>query len=91
MAYLSGLEERSDNKRVKRTTDDSASGQQNDDDFVRFNLKDAESLIANWERRNVGEALDILITNQWPKYVEKLSNQELVRHNFRKNLYLKID
>ncbi len=80
IAYLSGLEEKQDNtngnnKRLKRSDDDSASGQA--DEFVRFNLKDADSLISNWDKRNVGECLDILITNQWPKYIEKLSNQQL--------------
>ncbi len=65
IVYLSGFEEKSESK--------------NNEEFVVFNSKDVETLEANLEKRITGDdCVDILLTNQWPKYVEKQSNQLLV-------------
>ena len=64
--YLSGLEEK-DPETPSKTEN-------------TFNLKDIESLEGNFERRKNSDddCVDLLITNQWPKYIEKQSNQQLV-------------
>lgn len=73
--YLSGVEQK------KRSGDDDEDEKETND--ITFNLKDVEQLEANFERRRNAEAecVDLLITNQWPKYVEKQSNQQIVNLN----------
>ncbi|CAF0760966.1 unnamed protein product [Brachionus calyciflorus] len=73
IVYLSGVENKREesNKRFKR------SDESEPEELVEFDLKDIESIINNYEKRNPGECLDILLTNQWPKYIENLSNQKL--------------
>jgi hypothetical protein len=63
--YLSGTEEKSPD-------------QKSDENL--FNLKDIENLIENFDKRKNSDddCIDLLITNQWPKYIEKQSNQQLV-------------
>ena len=80
---MSATEEKKDkHKRVKRDTDahgNPTSGGDNEAELLHFDVKDVETLEANWSRRaNLDtDVLDILLTNQWPKYVEKLCNQKL--------------
>jgi hypothetical protein len=63
VVYISGLEEK-ENKKFN-------------DERVTFNLKDIESLETNCIKK-FGDCVDLFLTNQWPKGVEKLSNQQLV-------------
>ncbi len=67
IVYLSGIEEIK-NKRIK-----------SDSEPIEFNLSDVENLQNNFEKRQVNsnECVDILLTNQWPKYIEKESGQQL--------------
>jgi hypothetical protein len=60
LAYLSGLDE--------------TNKQYESDDFVKFNSKDIESLEVNCLKKleSNNQIIDILLTNQWPKYIERL-------------------
>lgn len=73
IVYLSGFEKDKESTKKLKTEDTDA------EELVQFELKDIEALINNCEKRNPGECIDILLTNQWPKNVENLSNQELAR------------
>ncbi|RNA42364.1 CWF19 1 [Brachionus plicatilis] len=72
IVYLSGFEKKNESVKKLKRSDDSDT-----EEFAEFELKDIESIINNYEKRNAGECIDILLTNQWPKNVENLSNQEL--------------
>jgi hypothetical protein len=71
--YLSGTEEKPNS---------TADQQQSDENL--FNLKDVENIIENFDKRKNSDedCIDLLITNQWPKYIEKQSNQQLVSNFF---------
>ena len=77
--YLSGVEEKPEttptSKKFKRPNETEV---KSEEEYVEFSSKDIENLINTCEKRNNGECIDILLTNQWPKYVEKLNNQQLV-------------
>lgn len=80
--YLSGVEEKpksddSDAKRIRRGTEinEIETGDKN----VEFTARDVDNLIETCQRRNEEECIDILLTNQWPKYIEQLHNQPLVQ------------
>jgi hypothetical protein len=77
LIYLSGYEGASS------VTDSSSSKKQKTSDedkscLVEFTSEDVESIINNCETRHPGECIDLLLTSQWPKFVENLSKQELV-------------
>ena len=76
LIYLSGIEENPEEEANK--TD------------ITFNLKDIENLEANFDRYKKSDAdcVDLLITNQWPKYIEKQSNQQLVCCFYKKKEFL---
>lgn len=82
IVYLSGYEKKNESIKKLKRSDDSDS-----EEFAEFELKDIESIINNCEKRNPGECIDILLTNQWPKNVENLSNQELVRKKSKKKKF----
>ena len=55
-----------------------STGSSDNEENVEFTSKDVENLIDICERRHPGECIDLLLTNQWPKFVERLNNQSLV-------------
>ena len=84
IVYLSGVEDKQPNltessKRIKNDLDEAAD-KATATGSVTFYQKDIEALENNFEKRKKSETdcVDILLTNQWPKYVEKDSNQQLV-------------
>ena len=79
IVYLSGLEEIED-KRSQR-------GEENAPQPITFNLSEIQNLESIFEKRKneTTECVDILLTNQWPKYIEKQSGQVC---NFDFNLML---
>ena len=77
IVYLSGTEIISNkNKRLKGNQE---LENQEQDEHLRFDQDDIDRLVANWDKCNTVECVDILLTNQWPKLVERFSNQTLVR------------
>jgi hypothetical protein len=85
--YLSGVEE----KKVEAPTDtgkkfkrDAQPGPAVTEptDNIEFTVRDLENLMSTCEKRNDGDCIDILLTNQWPKYVDRLNNQPLVWKHF---------
>jgi hypothetical protein len=80
--YLSGVEEKPvvpvDPKKFKRGSEAQPSVADVNEN-VEFTLRDLENLINVCEKRNEGDCIDILLTNQWPKFIERLNNQPLVR------------
>jgi hypothetical protein len=85
---LSGTEENQNknNKRQKSEEQSEASKSEN----IEFNLNDVENLVNNFEKRKTSDkdCVDILLTNQWPKYVEKQSGQQLVCFYFIQQISL---
>ena len=77
MVYLSGTEDKDGIKNRKMLDDET--DQDPNEEIVKFNSDDIESIISNFERRkkNENDCVDILLTNQWPKFVEKNSNQQI--------------
>ncbi len=71
IVYLSGMEE-VENKR-KMTEDE-------EEKNVIFSIGEVQNLEEIFERKRNSdtECVDILLTNQWPKYIEKQSGQQLV-------------
>lgn len=71
IVYLSGLED-IENQKPK-------SDEQNTES-TSFTLSDIENLDNIFEKRKKSSTncVDILLTNQWPKYIEKQSGQQLV-------------
>lgn len=49
---------------------------------MEFSVEEVEGIVNNLEKRHPGESIDLLLTNQWPMYVEKLSDQESVWAQF---------
>jgi hypothetical protein len=77
IVYLSGTEtarKEESTKKLKSANKDEAE----QECLVEFNTDEVESIIGNLEKRHAGECVDLLLTNQWPMFVENLSNQELV-------------
>lgn len=85
IAYLSGFEGQS----TSVSAESASKKHKSDDDsaLVEFAADDVDNLINTCEKR--GECVDLLLTNQWPKYVENESKQELVRR-FHLNLHTQI-
>ncbi len=79
--YLSGKEEKEDPnavgsaKKFKRAHEIEA--EKSIEKLVSFTIKDIENLINTCEKRSEGNCVDILLTNQWPMYIERLNNQPL--------------
>ena len=69
IVYLSGLEELENKRRTNEATPEP----------VTFNLPEIENLEGIFEKKKneETECVDILLTNQWPKYIEKQSGQVL--------------
>lgn len=68
--------------KCKRLKGNQEAENQEQDEYLRFDQDDIDRLVANWDKCNTAECVDILLTNQWPKFVERLSNQTLVRFTF---------
>jgi hypothetical protein len=66
IAYLSGFEEKTDNKKIKRSAnDDASSDKDKEEELITFNLKDIETLENNCERRSFNDCIDILVYNNF--------------------------
>ena len=59
-------------------TEDKSPAREEDEVHTKFNEKDVENLINNFEKKDL-QCVDILLTNQWPKYVENKCDQKLVK------------
>lgn len=83
LVYLSGYEGAGKNDDLSASSAKKLKSDEEKSTLVEFSPNDVSNLISSCEKRHGGDCIDLLLTNQWPKYIENLSQQQLVGIEFK--------